>query len=290
MALTIPGANTGGSGTIGTGDLLTQFYDLISGVSGKDINRAKEAASLADPFASQRGQYQQQLQGLLTDPSSFKTDPGYQFALGQGQEGISRASNALYGTQRTGHLAPELAKFTEGYANQAYSDRINQLMQLSGANTGSPAAAGQLLAGGFANQDKSLAGGAAGVGTLIDLLMQGAGAGSGGMLGYIKSLLSGGGGGGGGLPTLIPPGSTTDASGNVFDQSGNQIGTMGQNGQMVPNYPTQGGINIGGTDPSLDPTLGSPGMGEYQPDLSGLGGDGGIDLNSIVGSYDIGLG
>ena len=243
-----PVGTSGGSGTMGTGDLLTQFYDLISGVSGKDVNRAKEAASLADPFASQRGQYQKQLQGLLTDPNSFKTDPGYQFALGQGQEGISRASNALYGTQRTGHLAPELAKFNEGYASQAYGDRINQLMQLSGANTGSPAAAGQLLAGGFANQDKSLAGGAAGIGTLLDMLTQGMGGGSGGLLGVIKSILGGGGVGGG----AGPGGSVDPVTGEITYGTGPGASTgVGDQGGFPgdPNYgigePVDPGFDIG---------------------------------------------
>jgi hypothetical protein len=185
--------------------LTTLIGQLFSGYQGlgtgplSATGQAEKAAAAADPFASQRPQYQQQLQGLLTDPSSFKTDPGYQFALGQGQEGISRASNALYGTQRTGHLAPELAKFTEGYASQAYSDRINQLTTLAGGNQGSPAAAGTLLAGGAANQNAALAGGIGGLGNLLNALL-GTGSGGAGATGatqLIKALLGGSGGGGG---------------------------------------------------------------------------------------------
>lgn len=91
------------------------------------------ATMIAKSWGNQDNPYAKQLQGLLTDPNSFKTDPGYQFALSQGQKGIERASNALYGTARTGSLAPELAKYTEGYANQAYSDRIAQLAGLTNA-------------------------------------------------------------------------------------------------------------------------------------------------------------
>ena len=48
------------------------------------------------------------------------------------QQAITRGSNALYGTGRTGSLGPELAKYTEGYANQAFDTRLNQLTALSG--------------------------------------------------------------------------------------------------------------------------------------------------------------
>lgn len=91
------------------------------------------ASMIQQQWGKQDNPYAAQLQGLLTDPNSFKEDPGYQFALSQGQKGIERASNALYGTARTGSLAPELAKFTEGYAAQSYNDRINQLAGLTNA-------------------------------------------------------------------------------------------------------------------------------------------------------------
>lgn len=91
------------------------------------------AAMIQQQWGKQDNPYAAQLQGLLTDPNSFKTDPGYQFALSQGQKGIERASNALYGTARAGSLAPELAKYTEGYAAQSYNDRINQLAGLTNA-------------------------------------------------------------------------------------------------------------------------------------------------------------
>ena len=152
------------------------IYDLITGIRGTDINRSREAAGLADPFASQRGQYQKQLQGLLTDPNSFKTDPGYQFALSQGQQSIESANAANNGSRRGGSLAPELAKFTEGYANQSYDTRIQQLMQLAGANSGSPGTAGTLLQGGFDRNQQALAGGALGaLAPILDKLFPGLG-------------------------------------------------------------------------------------------------------------------
>ena len=164
------GATRGGAGGAGgetdwgavIGELLTGGYDIYRGLAGGgrgDVGRAKESAAMADPFASQRPQYQQQLLGLMTDPNSFKQDPGYQFALSQGQRAISGASNALYGGTRAGSLYPELAKYTEGYASQSYDNRIQQLMQMAGVQSGSPGTAGALNAGGYQNQDASLGGG-----------------------------------------------------------------------------------------------------------------------------------
>ena len=160
--------NAGGTGQAapGAGDyigpLATGLYDLYRGISGGsagDLGRAKEAAAAADPFSTQRPAYQKQLMDLLTKPGSFQTDPGYQFALGQGQDAIKGAGNAIYGGTRAGAIYPELAKFTEGYANQAYDTRVNQLSGLAGMNAGSPGTAGALLAGGFQNQNQDIGSG-----------------------------------------------------------------------------------------------------------------------------------
>lgn len=179
---------SGGGSTLGQD--LGGIYDLITGLQGKPQQAFNTAAGLADPFASQRGQYQTQLQGLLTNPNSFVMDPGARFAMQQGQEGITRAENALSGTMRTGSLAPDLAKFTTGYANQAYNDRIQQLMYLSGALTGSPAAAGQLSAQGYGQTQNALGGGIKTIGDLISGIF---GNQSGGLVGTIKNLFGGSG-------------------------------------------------------------------------------------------------
>lgn len=268
MAIDVTSGNTMFNTGSGVGDIakgIGGLYDLWTGVAGTDINRAREAANMADPFATQRGQYQGQLQQLLSDPSSFKTDPGYKFALDQGQQAVGNASDALYGTRRTGALAPELAKFTEGYANKSYNDRISQLMQLSGANSGSPGTAGTLLAGGFANNQQALAGGA--LGALAPLLKY-LGGGSG-----IPGLPGGSGiGGGGSVTNPVPAGATVDPSGNVMDGQGNQIGTLDQNGNMVPSYPTDPSFTTPGGPPNYD-YGGSSGTG------SGFFGDNGMGFD-----------
>ncbi len=169
---------------------ITQLYDLISGLTGQDIRQGQQAAAAADPFASQRGQYQTELSNLMKDPSSFKTDPGYQFALQQGQDALLAKAGAMYGGGRAGAILPELAKYTEGYASQAYDNRINQLMQMAGVNAGSPGTAGAIMAGAFNNRDASLASGANVVGSLLDTLFGGGN--RGGAISALRSLFSGG--------------------------------------------------------------------------------------------------
>ena len=105
----------------GIGDWLAQILDLVQGTQGRDLNRGSTAADIADPFRGQRGQYwgplldqllgqpenphQTELNNLLTKPDSFTMDPGAQFAMGQGLQGVSRAGNAMFGSTRSGNTA-----------------------------------------------------------------------------------------------------------------------------------------------------------------------------------------
>jgi hypothetical protein len=188
---------------LGNSGWISGLIDLIRGINGNDISQAGAAAGAADPFNGERGQYQRtlatdmakpsnywmsKLQDLMTNPGSFQTDPGYQFAKEQGLEGVARHGNAMFGTTRAGNTAIELDKFGTGFAEQAYdtrvqqllanaglesqnyNTRINQLLAASGATTGSPAEAGRIMAGGYANRDASLAGGARGIDQLLSLL------------------------------------------------------------------------------------------------------------------------
>ena len=238
------------------GQLLTGGYDIYSALAGGsqgDIGRAKESAAMADPFASQRPQYQQQLQQLMTDPNSFKQDPGYQFALSQGQQAISGASNALYGGTRAGALYPELAKYTEGYAAQNYDNRIQQLMQMAGVQSGSPGTAGALNAGGYQNQGQDLG---SGTGNLLRSLFPQAGGG----IGALISQLLGGGGSSGSIPSNFggsPTGDSWYGGGNNSDLLGGVnipdgsgpggFGNVGM-GNTWDSGNSGGGLDLGGNN------------------------------------------
>ena len=226
---------------LGLGTVLAQLlgggvslYNSLGHGGTTDMGVAKTAAGLADPFASQRPGYQTQLHDLLTNPDSFKTDPGYQFALSQGQDAIKGAGNAIYGGTRAGAIYPELAKFTEGYASQSYDNRINQLMTAAGANSGSPGTAGALYAQGGQNANNDLG---SGLNSLLSSLLGGAGNANGGVLGTLLQTLLGGKGGG-----------------SSVDPSGTNMGT----GSI-----TNDGYNMGTGDWSFNPNDFNMGTGDF---------------------------
>ena len=107
---------------------------------------ASGAAAAADPFASQRGQYQDMLSKLINNPSSITSDPGYQFGLTQSQNAVE-GSAAANGMVNSGNVLNALSTNAQGYASQQLTNKELLLAQLSGANVGSPGTAGQILQG-----------------------------------------------------------------------------------------------------------------------------------------------
>ena len=101
------------------------------------------AAQAADPFAGERGAYQQDLRSLMT--GSFKpTDPSYQWRFDQGMEGVNRGA-AASGLLRSGNRLAALQDYGQGQASGEYANQFQRLSQLAGANVGSPAAASQAI-------------------------------------------------------------------------------------------------------------------------------------------------
>ena len=114
--------------------------------SGKDVSKAaQQAVQVADPFAPYRGQYASALSGLYNNPWQIANSPGYQFRLAQGLEGINRNAAAA-GYLGSGNRLMELMRYGQDYGSQEFDKEIARLSGLSGATTGSPAAAGQLQA------------------------------------------------------------------------------------------------------------------------------------------------
>jgi hypothetical protein len=100
----------------------------------------QKAAEAADPFAGQRAGYQTQLQQLMANPNSITQTEAYKFRYNQGVEAIKRNS-ARAGYSGSGNIDVALADYGQGLASQMYNEEVNRLMQLSGANSGSPAEA-----------------------------------------------------------------------------------------------------------------------------------------------------
>ena len=205
---------------------------VASGVLGTVLNKKKSAtqqvantpgAAISDPFASQRQQYQPQMQNLMAgdpshaqqfidysggsksiqttggagqpfnpdaslynptdmrvDPASVFNDPSYNFRVSQGEAALDRA-HARGGMLGSGNQMAELMTYGQNMATQEYdkifqrnmgvhqqeqgdfnsmfqrglqvhgqqesdyNNEFNRLALLSGANSGSPASAGQLV-------------------------------------------------------------------------------------------------------------------------------------------------
>lgn len=111
---------------------------------GGGSSGAQQAASAADPFASQRGQYQQMLSKLINDPSSITSNPGYQFGLDQSNKAIE-GSAAANGMVNSGNVLQALSTNSQNYAAQQLTNQELLLAQLAGANIGSPGEAGSIL-------------------------------------------------------------------------------------------------------------------------------------------------
>ena len=123
------------------------------------------AAAAADPFASQRPQYQAQLQNLMANPSSVQNDPGYKFNMQQGLDAVT-ASKASQGIGTSGAADAARMTFAEGLASSTYQQDFNNLSMLSGANSGNPGAASQAITAGNNNVN-------AGIGSLAGLAGKG---------------------------------------------------------------------------------------------------------------------
>lgn len=135
------------AGTVGAAVAGSVAGSLVSSATAPSSNSsAQTAANAADPFASQRGQYQQQLSQLINNPSSITSTPGYQFGLQQSQNAVE-GSAAANGMVNSGNVLNALSTNAQGYAATQLNNQELLLAQLSGANVGSPGTAGQILQG-----------------------------------------------------------------------------------------------------------------------------------------------
>lgn len=119
---------------------------VLGGGSGSSESTAgtQQAAAAADPFASQRAQYQTQLAALMADPSSVTQTPGYQFNLQQGL-GALNASMAATGQSNSGARQAAVESYGAGLASNTYQQQLSNLMTLSGANINGTGQASSIL-------------------------------------------------------------------------------------------------------------------------------------------------
>lgn len=157
---------------------------ITSGVNAMNAPMSPTAAQrMADPFASSRQQYIDKLNALMANPSLVMSQPGYQFALQQGMQGLNRnlsksgmgtSTPGFPGTFASGAAGIAQQMYGQNYALKSYDNYVNQLSGLSGAtqkpSVGFDAFMGaQKAASDAANSGwKSIAQAAGGLATLFD--------------------------------------------------------------------------------------------------------------------------
>jgi hypothetical protein len=117
-------AKTGSDIIGGLGKLAGGAYAMNA---GRQINPAA-----ADPFSPYRSQYAAQLQGLMANPQTVTSTPGYQFNLSQGLQGL-QAQQAAQGRLVSGGALIQGQQYGQNLAQQTYQQQLQNLAGLSGA-------------------------------------------------------------------------------------------------------------------------------------------------------------
>lgn len=119
------------------------LYELFGSGPYSIKGSTEAAAKAADPFASQRSQYQTMLQALMTNPNSFALSPAAQSQMDIGLQNVAR-QGAAAGFLNSGNMLGALQRYAQQLASQDFWKQQEALAMLSGAQTGSPAQAGML--------------------------------------------------------------------------------------------------------------------------------------------------
>jgi len=134
------GMSSGGWGSVAKIGL--SLYDLYSSEQQRKL--AEQLAMQADPFASQRAYYANQLAKLQADPASYMAnDPSYKFMMEQGLEAIRRRM-AAGGYANSGNELLALQEYGQGLAAQTLAQEKQRLAELAGAGISGGATAAQL--------------------------------------------------------------------------------------------------------------------------------------------------
>ena len=127
-------------------DLVGAFSGIASGVAGiSEAKRLKRASAADDAMRPYRASYAAQLAALAKDPSSIVNDPGYKFALQQGEQTLQRTA-AKQGQLGGGTMMQELQGYSQKFAGDYLNKREDQLSTLAGVNLPPTALRGQLEA------------------------------------------------------------------------------------------------------------------------------------------------
>jgi len=90
---------------------------------------AYEQGTPNNPYTAQAGAYGQQLSDILSGKTDWKTDPGYQFRMQQGQQETERNA-ASRGYNQSGNIMAALQDRAQGTASQEYQNITSRLAGL----------------------------------------------------------------------------------------------------------------------------------------------------------------
>lgn len=96
-----------------------------------------QLTNIADPWSSQRGQYQETLSNLIKDPSSFVNSPLFQSATQAGIDAVNRSA-ASRGLLKSGNRLQALMDYGQQQAPKTFFQMTDLLSTLSGARNQNP--------------------------------------------------------------------------------------------------------------------------------------------------------
>ena len=128
------------SNLLKAGSSLTGAISGINSIMNPGMSPT-QAQNIADPFASSRQQYINQLNAVMANPSLTMSQPGYQFQYQQGLQGLNRklAKSGMStdtpgqpGVPASGAAGIAQQVYGQQYALGSYNDYIKQLSGLAG--------------------------------------------------------------------------------------------------------------------------------------------------------------
>ena len=123
-------------------DTYAKQQAAVKGITDYGDKYRNEFSTLArsyDPYTATGYTANNQLQNLLSNPSSVGSLPGYQFALDQGVKGLVNSA-AGRGMLNSGAAGKDVLKYATGYADQTYGNQLARLMAASGQGLGATTA------------------------------------------------------------------------------------------------------------------------------------------------------
>lgn len=128
---------------------LSDFSSLTNSQANQSVSAGNVGARLADPFMSERPQYQNALSKLVSDPGSFASSPYYKFAYEEGLNALSRKGNV-----RSGNKLAALMQYGQDRASQSYFPQAQLLAGLATQGSSPTAAALSTVSGYNRSQDQ----------------------------------------------------------------------------------------------------------------------------------------